>query len=348
MRDMMKGMFFSSLMSRLSLRIIFLSVVVFIIGIFSMTAVLTRNELASESRSLFDSGLLFAELTAPALYQSYLTATADGLLNFGSVLSERLSRNPNISSIAMVGTNGKVLFDSQDLSQGVSPGRTSTTEERYITEPESLAMFAQEQTSHRTFTTGAQQYTEIVVPIAETTGAHAFSMRYILSYKLLEERRQSIINSVVVLAIPLLIAATLLSISLALSITRPLRKMAVIAGHIGAGNYTDALRTDSPGELGLLANSLNTMSAQLKFSQAKDASYREELSLKVEQLEKAKQKLEASLDELTRFHRIAVDRELRMKELKTRNEELTRSVTTEPPANPPTGTNAPNNGQTST
>jgi methyl-accepting chemotaxis protein len=311
-------------MSKLTLRIISLTLFMFVIGIFFIAALLTRSSLTQESQTIFDSGINFAELTAPGLYQSYLTGTTDGLASFQNVLKERLARNPNISNIMMVGITGKIIFDSDDLEKGAAVGRTASGNERYITDTETLAMLKEEQSSHRTYTVNNSELTEITVPIAESSGGHVLVMRYLLTYASLEAHRNAIVGNVLALSSPLIIIAALLSLSLAFSITRPLKSMAQIAQSIGRGDFGSAAPVNAPGELGALATSLNSMSDQLKTSRAKDASYREELSLKVEQLEAAKASLEKSLDELSRFQKVTVDRELRMNELKKLNRQLSQ------------------------
>ena len=124
----------------------------------------------------------------------------------------------------------------------------------------------------------------------------------------------------VMLLIMLLIGYILTS-----AITNPIRKLQRGVAEVGTGRFVQ-VDIDSRDELGGLAKSFNDMTQQLKKYRARLGSHEKELEKEVTQrtkeLEKSKIDLESKVEELERFNKMSVGRELKMVELKKRIREL--------------------------
>ncbi len=120
--------------------------------------------------------------------------------------------------------------------------------------------------------------------------------------------------SYISLVIALIIALTI-SISIANSITAPLQDLESKAGEIGSGNLDVKFDIKSKDEIGELSMTFNKMIEDLKKS-----------TINVRELDKRVKErtleLELRNEELEKFHRLTVERELKMIDLKKKIKEL--------------------------
>lgn len=103
------------------------------------------------------------------------------------------------------------------------------------------------------------------------------------------------------------------------SVIRPIKELMGGIEAIRSNNLEYKICVESNDELGELASAFNQMSSDLKKSREELEDYNTDLEKKV--LERTKE-LQARVDELERFHKLTVGRELKMIELKKRIEEL--------------------------
>lgn len=111
------------------------------------------------------------------------------------------------------------------------------------------------------------------------------------------------------------IAALALGYFIAGNISRPIKKLKEVAAEVGRGNLEIEIKTQSKDEIGELTESFKKMVDNLKKSQKEIEDHEKELK-------KSKQSVESKIEEMERFNRLAVGRELRMIELKKRVKEL--------------------------
>jgi len=114
-----------------------------------------------------------------------------------------------------------------------------------------------------------------------------------------------------------LIIVILLNAYLTLKISRPLAKLTKGAEIIGKGNLKHRIDVKSKDELGELATAFNNMAAGLK---DKSIEIQKELTMR----KKAEEELRKRVEELERFSKLTVGRELKMIELKKKIKELER------------------------
>jgi nitrogen fixation/metabolism regulation signal transduction histidine kinase len=111
-----------------------------------------------------------------------------------------------------------------------------------------------------------------------------------------------------------LVFSIIFSIFLAKSIYKPIASLQKGTEEISKGNLDVVLPVKTNDEIGLLTKSFNQMSADLKQSITATKE-------KTNELEKSKDELKSKMDELERFSRLAVGRELKMIELKKKIQE---------------------------
>jgi len=133
-------------------------------------------------------------------------------------------------------------------------------------------------------------------------------------------------NHILIISVAIAILATLIGLYISGSISRPLSKLRDAAAEIGKGNLNTQIDLQLNDEIGQLADSFNKMTADLKNT----TTSVDNLNAANQQLQASQQQLEAmngqlqdeiterkqATEEMERFNRLAVGRELRMVELK--------------------------------
>lgn len=137
-----------------------------------------------------------------------------------------------------------------------------------------------------------------------------------------EEAYESVAMEIQFSALAMLISFFLAIIAgtyLSKRITKPVISLRDAAAEIGEGNLDEKIKVKTKNEIGQLASAFNKMTSDLKKSKRELEKYSESLEMKVK---KRTKELEQKNEELARFNRLAVGRELRMVELKKKIEEL--------------------------
>ncbi len=125
--------------------------------------------------------------------------------------------------------------------------------------------------------------------------------------------------NMILLSIIMIPLVDFIGIVLSRTITKPIKKLRNAAEEIGKGNLDAKAEIKSKDEFGQLASAFNQMTEDLKKSGAKLKEYSKGLETQVAERTK---ELESKVDELERFNKLSVGRELRMIELKKRIAEL--------------------------
>ncbi len=118
-----------------------------------------------------------------------------------------------------------------------------------------------------------------------------------------------------------LITSLLLSVVLQRNISRPIVRLTEMAAKMASGDLKARVTIESENEFGRLSAALNNVVAQLAESYA---------TLE-ERVEERTKELARSNEELQRFNRLAVDREMRMIELKREVNQLAKAAGNKPP-----------------
>ncbi|MCK4851996.1 MAG: HAMP domain-containing protein, partial [Candidatus Omnitrophica bacterium] len=103
----------------------------------------------------------------------------------------------------------------------------------------------------------------------------------------------------------------------------PVLKLKDAADRIASGDLDTAVDIRTKDEIGILADSFNRMARDLKASRQKLEGWAKALELKVRE---RTLELREKLEELEKFNKLSVDRELKMMELKKEIERLKNKV----------------------
>jgi len=131
---------------------------------------------------------------------------------------------------------------------------------------------------------------------------------------------QGTANSSMVIALVVLFVALMgISLHTTRHITKPLDKLTKGTEIIGKGDLKHVIDIESKDEIGELASAFNQMTRDLKESRKETEKYSKGLEKEVAERTK---ELKAKIDDLERFGKVSVGRELRMVELKKKVREL--------------------------
>ncbi|MFH1364928.1 MAG: HAMP domain-containing protein [Candidatus Aenigmatarchaeota archaeon] len=137
-------------------------------------------------------------------------------------------------------------------------------------------------------------------------------------------------NNMVFITLIVLIVAIFSGIFISATISRPITKLKKSVIEIGKGNLDTKIEIRSRDEIGELASAFSQMTVDLKTSRKEIDEYSKNLEKQVvertKQLEVSKKELESKVDDLERFNKISIGRELRMIELKKKIRELEKRL----------------------
>jgi len=234
----------------------------------------------------------FARLTNALICVGYEDYFDSGFYKFRELIRNAMRLGPHVERIEIVNVSGKVLFDSDELSQtGV---QSDERRERYVEDPARLEAIKKLEPTHlhRRDAQG-KELLEIVAPYIEDWGRHRLSVSYHVSYRNLRPNIQSLIYATGGLTLVSIALSVVVAITLASRITRPLEKLTAGAQGIADGRFDRRLEIHSNDELEILAEAFNNMSARLKQN--------------LEQLEESNRKLAAANEDLKELDRMKSD-----------------------------------------
>jgi methyl-accepting chemotaxis protein len=305
---------------QLTLKISLYTSLVMVISLLIFALVFDFSERTKVSNDILREGKVFAQFTALSIYQNYTQFyTRPSLTDFESFkarVERQLSLNPDVRQVTLVGINGRILFDSDEFSNG----KYQKEEVRQLSDPSTLNDLKKEEVvSREVLNEKGEREIEIIVPVQETEGSHVVSMRYFLTYHTLQERMKQVYQQIVVTVTPLIIFSVILSIPFAVAIVNPIKALTQATEKIRKGNLDVKIKVGTTDEIGQLASSFNLMAEELKKSRGEIEKYNRTLEGKIaDRTQELKQKIE----DLERLQHMMIGRELKMVELKKELQDL--------------------------
>ncbi|MBN2142635.1 HAMP domain-containing protein [Candidatus Woesearchaeota archaeon] len=306
----------------MTVKIGFFAVFLIILSLAVFSFVLIRSERDKMRSDIVENGKVFAEFAANSIYQDYVMlypqTAGQEFSTFKEAVEHKLSKNKDIVKMYLVGINGKILFDSDELELGAYQG------ESYRYEPDLVIkeLLKSDNVESREKEYKGEDVAVIIVPIRESSGGHFLSIVYYVSYNSLEQRMKEIYNQIFIVLIPVLIITLLVAIPFAFRITKPIISLTNASQKISSGelNITiDESIKRGHDEISALALQFDTMREAIKAQKTQLMDYNENLEKKIVQRTK---ELERKNDELKKINEVAIGRELKMVELKKRITEL--------------------------
>jgi PAS domain S-box-containing protein len=264
-------LFFKSL----TFKVGFLAVLIMAVVLIIFSAVFILSERQKAQQSILENGKTFANFSAESIYDQYVQfyqqPLPEDFVDFKIRVEQILNFNKDVEEVSLLSLSGRVLFESKELKEGKYSGPLRTIENEATLE----AVTRGETTTRDIIDPKTGELsTEIVVPLTEPTGGHVFSMRYILSYKLLSEHLEQAYQRVFLIATLLLVFVVLISTLLSMRLTRPIVRLIRVAEQIRGGNLGARAEVTGDDEIGHLALTLNDMTDRMR-------SYYQDLEAKV-------------------------------------------------------------------
>jgi len=303
---------FKSIRSKFLTGILCLLVIVFGIQIF-LSVSTTKIRLIEEVNREVE---IFAQLTVRPLVSTYNSYYVSGFHKFKEIVEAIKKSNPFIINIYLVDMEGRIRFDTDDL----------TLKEFGQLQSIDLALLERARRSSIAYTFQDEKnkiYYQIISPFIDEWGRHEYSLIYTVSYEsALREVNRTILRNILLATITLLLSFIFVSL-IAFNITRPLLKLEEGVRVVGKGDLDYKFQIKTNDELEQVAEEFNKMTQKLKESYQKLEESKFLLETKVEE---RTGELKSKVEELEKFHKVAVGRELKMVELKEEikrlNEEL--------------------------
>ncbi len=157
----------------------------------------------------------------------------------------------------------------------------------------------------------------IKVAVSPSSGGHTVWLGFSLE-KLQHNLHEAILINLLLL-LPVLAVIFVASFLLSKSMIEPVKTLIRGVESIGEGNLDHHIEARGEDEIGSLAKAFNKMTEDLKKSRAEIEEYNRGLEEKVRE---RTLELQSRVDELEKFHKLTVGRELKMIELKKRIAEL--------------------------
>jgi len=239
--------------------IIFVSCLV--VAVMSINAAITiRTERDERKRQLIERGRLFARLTATDIVRTY-GSLSPGPAGMGQDIDGRMSRffgyYPDLTRLSVITEGGMVLYDS-----GAGGGRAKGM--THSADPELLKRLALKDMDVREFTdpdTG--RCIDIIAPVTEGTGPQFIKVRYIVSFRSMEEKLAGIRREFLLLAGFFIALGVAAATVFSKKLTDPILRLKDGAGEIARGNLDYKADVTSKDEIGELGRSFNTMARSL-------------------------------------------------------------------------------------
>jgi two-component system NtrC family sensor kinase len=281
---------------------VIISVSCLVVAIIAINAVITlRAERNEREMALMEQGRLFARLTATDVVRSYGSLSWSPGGPDRTVFEQQMSKffryYPDLAGLSIISEGGLVLYDSAARpAPGAGPRRTQ--------DEELIRRLSLKDMDARQFTgKDGQKYIDILAPVTESGGPQFLKVRYIISYRSLEERLAEIRQEFLLLAGFFVLIGILAATVFSAKLIGPILTLKDGAGEIARGNLDLTVEIKGNDEIGELGRSFNRMALSLK-------EHRRDIEEANKSLLAANEELRLLQKELIRSERMAAVGEL--------------------------------------
>ena len=262
---------FYSLKFKIILPVFFILITVFLIS----SLIIIDREYNSAKDSLINEAESFSVLSVVTLIENYNIYYESGFYQYIQIVDDLMSLNKNVHQIQILDINGKILFDTTELTEKTKYDET-TYGERYLQGQELINRIISSELSKQFIEDN--QYLDIIQPYIDASGRHDYSFRYIFSLSSLEEKRlEMIFTTLISSCIFIIISFLLIFFIFNRFITAPISKLIKSIREMGKGNLGNEVKVNSQDDIGELAAAFNKMRIDLKKSQDSLKEYSENL-----------------------------------------------------------------------
>ena len=299
--------------------------VVILIFVFTInTYFVIEREFEILRKSLIESAKSFSILSSSSIIKNYKLYYDSGFYKYKEIIEDIMSLNSDLEGLQIVDMQGRIMFDSKELTEGKY---SDILGPRMFKDDNIIERVRKSESSLKEVWIDNKRYIEIIQPHIDEWGRHDYSIRYLISFASMEQNiAGAIVYMITVNAASFLASIVLIYFFSHRFITGPIEKLTIGAEVLGKGKLETRVNIKSKDEIGRLASAFNEMASDLKKSRTELKEYSKSLEKKIaertKELEKSKKDLESKIDELERFNKLSVGRELKMVELKRKVKEL--------------------------
>ena len=304
----------NSLKIKVILPILFILILVFV----SSSLVIIDREYRAAKDTMIENSESYCSLSVSSFieyYQNYKSGI--GFYNFGRLIGNLMSLNPDVIRIQIVDVNGKILFNSDEIELGQYDEQSLG--ERFLEDNATInraGAFAASTTVNE-----SGNCVDIMQPYFDEWDRHDYSVRYFFSLTNLEQSTDEMYSTLFIYAgVFILISFLLIFFLFNRFITYPISNLMKGVKTMRDRNLGSIINVLSDDELGQLTNAFNKMSMDLKESQDSLKDYSENLeklvTKRTEQLE----------DKTANLEKINKDLKKVRKELDALNKNLEKRI----------------------
>jgi len=266
---------FISLKIKIILPVLFILIVVF----FTSSFIIIDREYNDAKNTLIDNSESYSSLSVGSYIKYYTDyQTGIGFLKFSEIIDDLMKLNNDINRIQIIDVNGKIFFDSNEITEGKY--KEDQYGERYLLDNESISRAGA--FTHSTIINENENYIDIIQPYFDEWDRHDYSVRYIFSLSNLENLKQEMYSTLLIYAgIFITISFFLIFLLFNHFITSPIGELISGVRSMGKGKLGYEIKFNSNDEIGELAVAFNKMSVDLKKSQDDLKEYSENLEMLV-------------------------------------------------------------------
>jgi len=268
-----------------------------VVAVITINAAITiRTERDERERQLRDRGRFFARLTATDVVRTYGSFPMGmGGRDAGESdqrMAKFFSYYPDLTRLMVMSDSGQVLYDSG--GGGASQAGPRHTEDKALLE----RLKSPEIDLMETSGPDGEKLMDIIAPVTEGGGPQFIKVRYIISYRSMEERLAAIRREFMLLAGFFIAAGVIAAAVFSAKLTRPILRLKEGAGVIARGNLDLTVPVAGTDEIGELGRSFNSMAKSLR-------EHRRDLEEANRSLLSANEELKELQGELVRSERMA-------------------------------------------
>jgi len=269
-----------------SLRVQYAIIASFFIAVILLAnaALLLWLKYSELKNNIDERAFAFSNLAVKPVSDGYEAYYYSGYFKFRELMHSLMLYEPNLIKILLLDVNGKILFDSDNLSKThFIPGQNVKFQQ--LTDQYSLDAIRKLEMSHR-HVTGEKQdkILEIISPHIEEWGRHKYSVIMKFSYQALWPQIKLRMVHIAGLTIFSMLITSLIVWWIAGKITRPVVELTGRARSMASASSGEIRLEESDNEIKVLTHTFNSMTArihenirQLEMNNVKLASFNEEL-----------------------------------------------------------------------
>jgi HAMP domain-containing protein len=293
----------------MSLKLKFSLYVTFIIIVIlaSVSGVLIRLRTAEIQRDLIARDKLIALNIIPDLSDDIANFYYYQFDTYVETIKNRLHEFPELLQIRVYNTDNQLMFDTIEIQAGKYQGT------RVSSDPTVISVIKSKKLSQTLSHLNGEDTIRIITPFIDKYGVFRLVVEFQFSMKQVRESIQQVVQTFAILLGIFTSLGILVTVIFIDRFTKPISLLTKAAQEISKGNLDLSVKTKADDEVGILANSFNKMTEDLKKSKEELLKYNQELE---SQVRARTQELASKIDDLERLQKITINREVRMIELK--------------------------------